>query len=170
MLEKSPPTGICCWAKNDDDLGVLEATILGPEESPYQGGTFNLGIRIPDRYPFEPPEVTFTTKVYHPNIDENGRICLDILKPRGPSGGWKPCLNLGSVLTCIRLLMAQPNPDDPLMAEIANEFKHNKSLYLDKAKDWTSKYGKPEGSDLKRKNMLGETDNENRAPPNKVSK
>ena len=58
MLEKSPPTGVSCSAKSEDNLGVLEATLLGPDDSPYAGGTFNLDIRIPDRYPFEPPEGT----------------------------------------------------------------------------------------------------------------
>lgn len=169
MLEKSPPTGVSCWLKSEGDLSVLGATILGPDESPYVGGSFSLDIRVPQRYPFEPPEVTFATKIYHPNIDEQGRICLDILKPQ-PSGGWKPCLNISSVLTCIRLLMSQPNPDDPLIAEIASEFKHNKSLFLDKAKDWTKKYGTSEtSSDLKRAVAKG-SDDENEEPQVKVAK
>jgi len=160
MLEKSPPTGVSCSAKSEDNLGVLEATLLGPDDSPYAGGTFNLDIRIPDRYPFEPPEVSFITKIYHPNIDESGRICLDILKPK-PSGNWKPCLNLSSVLTCIRLLMSSPNPDDPLIADIAAEYKFSKPLFLEKAKDYTKKFG--QGSGPKRKTS-GDAKNDDEPP------
>ena len=58
----------------------LQATILGPSESPYEGGVFFLNIHFPTDYPFKPPKVAFTTKIYHPNINSNGSICLDILR------------------------------------------------------------------------------------------
>jgi ubiquitin-conjugating enzyme E2 D/E len=54
--------------------------IMGPSDSPYQGGVFFLDIAFPPDYPFKPPKCTFKTKVYHPNINANGGICLDILK------------------------------------------------------------------------------------------
>lgn len=69
------------------------------------------------RYPFEPPKVRFETPIYHPNIDNAGRICLDTLKMR-PKGSWLPSINLCTLLTTIRLLMAEPNPDDGLMPDI----------------------------------------------------
>ena len=65
-------------------------------------------------------DVKFVTPVYHPNIDQNGRICLDKLKKQG----WNPTMSLEAVLTSIRLLLQQPNPDDPLMADIV------RALYL----------------------------------------
>ena len=98
-------------------------------------------ICIPDRYPFDPPQVSFETKVYHPNVDESGRICLDILKPT-PQGNWKPNLNLSVVLNSIRLLLSHPNPDDPLMADIASEYSVKRPLFEQKARDWTYKYAK----------------------------
>ncbi|KAJ0397969.1 hypothetical protein P43SY_003877 [Pythium insidiosum] len=79
MLESDPPYGISAWPK-DDQLDRLEAQILGPEGSPYEGGVFLLDIEISERYPFEPPKVRFVTSIYHPNIDDAGRICLDTLK------------------------------------------------------------------------------------------
>ena len=66
-----------------------------------------------------PPKVRFLTRVYHPNIDTAGRICLDLLK-MPPSGSWRPLHNIASVLTSIRLLLSSPNPDDPLMIDIAS--------------------------------------------------
>ena len=65
------------------------ATIIGPEDSPYNGGLFFLNIVFPTDYPFKPPKVTFVTKIYHPNINANGGICLDILKDQ-----WSPALTI----------------------------------------------------------------------------
>ena len=56
--------------------------MLGPPDTPYSGGVFKLEILLPERYPFEPPKLRFVTQIYHPNVDEGGRICLDILKVR----------------------------------------------------------------------------------------
>ena len=58
----------------------LFSEITGPEDSPYEGGIFELDLSVTDRYPFEPPKLRFITPIYHPNIDSTGRICLDLLK------------------------------------------------------------------------------------------
>nr|XP_022288948.1 ubiquitin-conjugating enzyme E2 T-like [Crassostrea virginica] len=139
MFVHSPPHGVSCWPNDEADMTHLSAQILGGEGSPYEGGIFKLEIQIPERYPFEPPKVKFSTPIYHPNIDSGGRICLDTLK-MPPKGAWKPCLNISTVLTSIQLLMAEPNPEDPLMTEIANEFQYNKATYVQTAKEWTKKY------------------------------
>ena len=68
ILNDSPPPGISCWLKDEDKLDALEATIKGPKNSPYEGGTFHLTVNIPERYPIEPPIVRFTTQIYHPNV------------------------------------------------------------------------------------------------------
>lgn len=140
MFEASPPPGISCWLK-DDKIHELEAKIIGSQGTPYEGGNFKLHINIPERYPFEPPQIHFVTPIYHPNIDDAGRICLDILK-MPPKGGWKPSLNISTVLTSIQLLMAEPNPEDPLMTEVAEEVKYNKALFVKKAKEMTSLHAK----------------------------
>lgn len=74
------------------------------------------------RYPFEPPKVRFLTPIYHPNIDTGGRICLDTLKMR-PAGSWTPSINIPTLLTTIRTLIAHPNGDDGLMPEIVSACK-----------------------------------------------
>lgn len=62
---------------------------MGPPDSPYQGGVFFLTIHFPTDYPFKPPKVAFTTRIYHPNINSNGSICLDILRSQ-----WSPALTI----------------------------------------------------------------------------
>ncbi|TRZ12926.1 hypothetical protein HGM15179_014147 [Zosterops borbonicus] len=137
LLATEPPPGITCW--QNGQLDNLRAQILGGVDTPYEKGIFNLEIIVPERYPFEPPKIRFLTPIYHPNIDSAGRICLDVLK-LPPKGAWRPSLNISTLLTSIQLLMAEPNPDDPLMADISSEYKYNKQLFLLNAREWTEKY------------------------------
>ena len=97
---------------------------MGPKDSPYQGGVFFLNITFPAEYPFQPPRCTFVTKIYHPNINSSGGICLDILKNE-----WSPALTISKVLLSICSLLDDPNPDDPLVPEIARVCKENPELY-----------------------------------------
>ena len=108
---------------------------MGPEDSPYQGGVFFLNIQFPPDYPFQPPKVTFQTRIYHPNINSNGSICLDILKDQ-----WSPALTISKVLLSISSLLTDPNPDDPLTPEIANIYKTNIDQYNNTAREWTQRY------------------------------
>ncbi|KAF1335327.1 Ubiquitin-conjugating enzyme e2 t-like, partial [Globisporangium splendens] len=132
--------GVSAWPK-DEQIDRLEAQILGPDGSPYEKGVFHLEIEIPERYPFEPPKVRFTTPIYHPNIDDAGRICLDTLKMQ-PKGSWLPSVNISTLLTTIRLLMAEPNADDGLMPEITDMFKHNRELFNRKATEMTLQHAR----------------------------
>ncbi|KAA0706847.1 Ubiquitin-conjugating enzyme E2 T [Triplophysa tibetana] len=154
LLSAEPPPGVSCW-QVEGRLDELQAQIVGLSSTPYEGGVFSLEIKIPERYPFEPPKMRFLTPIYHPNIDNAGRICLDALK-LPPKGAWRPSLNISTVLTSIQLLMAEPNPDDPLMADISSEFKYNKPLYLEKAKKWTTEHAiqKNKGFETEEKTSL----------------
>ena len=87
-LGRDPPAQ-CSAGPVGDDLFHWQATIMGPPESPYQGGVFFLTIHFPVDYPFKPPKVAFTTRIYHPNINSNGSICLDILRSQ-----WSPALTI----------------------------------------------------------------------------
>nr|XP_034978811.1 ubiquitin-conjugating enzyme E2 T-like isoform X2 [Zootoca vivipara] len=119
LLTTQPPPGITCW-QNGSRIDDLQAQMLGSADTPYEKGIFNLEVVVPERYPFEPPKIRFLTPIYHPNIDSAGRICLDVLR-LPPKGAWRPSLNIATLLTSIQILMNEPNPDDPLMADITLE-------------------------------------------------
>lgn len=134
-LGKDPPTSCSAGPVSEDDLFKWQATIMGPPDSPFQGGVFFLKIHFPTDYPFKPPKIQFVTKIYHPNINANGAICLDILKDQ-----WSPALTISKVLLSICSLLTDPNPDDPLVPEIAHIYKTNRALYESNAREWTKKY------------------------------
>ena len=86
--------------------------MAGPSQSPFEGGSFKLELFLPDDYPMAPPKVRFLTKIYHPNIDKLGRICLDILKGKLflIKDKWSPALQIRTVLLSIQALLSAPNP------------------------------------------------------------
>ncbi|XP_028304312.1 ubiquitin-conjugating enzyme E2Na [Gouania willdenowi] len=109
--------------------------ILGPKDSPFEGGSFKLELFLPEEYPMAAPKVRFMTKIYHPNIDKLGRICLDILKDK-----WSPALQIRTVLLSIQALLSAPNPDDPLANDVAEQWKSNEAIAIETAKKWTRLY------------------------------
>ncbi|KAH9646636.1 UBC core domain-containing protein [Citrus sinensis] len=153
-LQKDPPTS-CSAGPVAEDMFHWQATIMGPPDSPYAGGVFLVTIHFPPDYPFKPPKVAFRTKVFHPNINSNGSICLDILKEQ-----WSPALTISkqmtndlsvethidmgcfsqNVLLSICSLLTDPNPDDPLVPEIAHMYKTDRNKYETTARSWTQKY------------------------------
>lgn len=112
--------------------------ILGPQQSPYEGGAFKLELFLPQEYPMAAPKVRFLTKIYHPNIDKLGRICLDILKDK-----WSPALQIRTVLLSIQALMSAPNPDDPLDENIARHWRDKEEEATGTAREWTRMYASP---------------------------
>ena len=134
-FNEEEPEGLTAGPPDDSDMFKWDASLTGPENSPYEGGTFNLSIEFPKDYPFKPPKVEFTTKVYHPNVKSTGTICLDILKD-----AWSPDISVSQILIAIQNLLINPNIDHPLEPEIAKQYTENKAAYEETAKEWTEKY------------------------------
>ena len=134
-IQQDPPANCTAGPVSDADFFTWDAMIFGPSDSPFQGGIFNLTIRFPSDYPFKPPIVTFKTKIYHPNINAAGGICLDILK-----GQWSPALTISKVLLSILSLLTDANPNDPLVPEIAEVYRKDKAGYEATAREWTRLY------------------------------
>ncbi|RGB27378.1 ubiquitin-conjugating enzyme/RWD-like protein [Rhizophagus diaphanus] len=167
ILERDPPPGVICYPV-DDSLLKFCALIKGPKDTPYEDGLFKVDVQIPSRYPMEPPKMQFITPIYHPNVDDAGRICLDLLK-MPPMGSWKPSLNISTTLTSLSVLMADPNPDDPLLVEIASEFKENKSLFLQKARQATLRHAMEDKKALNPENLVQEPEQASSSSSNSAS-
>jgi len=119
----------------NDSLRVFLGSMEGPPGSPYHGGIFHVVFIISKDYPMKPPYCRFVTKVYHPNIDLRGRICLDILNDQ-----WGPSMTLTGILISIVSLLDDPGIDEPLVPEIAELFLRDKQQYQDNARSYTQKY------------------------------
>jgi len=133
-LMAEPVPGIS--AKPDEsNARYFHVVVAGPESSPFEGGVFKLELFLPEEYPMSAPKVRFMTKIYHPNIDQLGRICLDILKEK-----WSPALQIRTVLLSIQALLSAPNPDDPLANDVAELWKVNEPEAIRIAKEWTRNY------------------------------
>ena len=133
-IQKDPPAN-CSAGPEDEDMYVWQATIMGPEGSPYEGGVFFLRIDFTTDYPFKPPKIHFITKIYHCNINSMGAICLDVLKDE-----WSPALTISKLLLSICSMMDDPNPDDPLVPELAHLYKDDNEEYIQNARLFTLKY------------------------------
>jgi ubiquitin-conjugating enzyme (huntingtin interacting protein 2) len=121
---------------NEDNVYRMQATIFGPDDTPYAGGKYRLDITIPEVYPFSPPKVVFITKVWHPNISsQSGAICLDILKD-----AWAAAMSIRTVLLSIQALLGAPEPDDPQDAVVASQYKESREMFLKTAQHWAAVY------------------------------
>ncbi|KAG6844044.1 hypothetical protein H0H87_010304 [Tephrocybe sp. NHM501043] len=135
---KKEDLGPIVLAPSDDNLYLWKGSIPGPEGSVYENGVFNFEVTLAPDYPFSAPRVVFKTRIYHMNISEQGNICIDILKHN-----WSPALSLFKVMLSLSSLLTDPNPKDPLVPSIANQYVRNRKLHDKTARDWTSQYAKP---------------------------
>ncbi|CAD8129476.1 unnamed protein product [Paramecium sonneborni] len=134
-LSKDPSSNFSAGLIDDKDLLHWQATIIGPENTPYQGGLFFLDIQIPEGYPYQPPKIKFVTPIYHPNIAEDGTIWLNLLRDQ-----WCPALTISKVLLSIQSFLYDPNPDECSRPEIGMIYKKDRQLYDLIAREWTIKY------------------------------
>ncbi|KAL6600617.1 hypothetical protein ACP70R_045417 [Stipagrostis hirtigluma subsp. patula] len=135
-----PKTTSISFPNGKDDLMNFEI-IIRPDEGYYIrdyefsisksepvqgkiGGTFVFTFQVSPSYPHEPPKVKCKTKVYHPNIDLEGNVCLNILRE-----DWKPVLNINTVIYGLNLLFTQPNDEDPLNHEAAAVLRDNPKMF-----------------------------------------
>ncbi|KAJ5716416.1 hypothetical protein N7493_008327 [Penicillium malachiteum] len=127
---------------DQEDITHLRGSFPGPPGTPYEGGTYNVDIKIPTDYPFRPPVMKFETKVWHPNVSsQTGAICLDTL-----SSAWSPVLTIKSALLSLQSLLSTPEPKDPQDAEVANMLLRSPKEFERVARQWAVTYaGAPEG-------------------------
>merc|ERR1712223_224950 len=130
--------GISCFQDLDvDEKNILKWTgLLCPDAEPYNQGAFRIDIEYPAEYPFKPPKVTFKTKIYHPNVDEKGQVCLPIVSVEN----WKPATKTDQVIQTLVKMINAPEPDHPLRGDLAEEYTKNRKKFMKNAEDFTKKY------------------------------
>jgi len=108
----------------DPDCLLQFKLIICPDEGFYRNGTFTFQFKVSEEYPHSPPKVKCLNTIYHPNIDLEGNVCLNILRE-----DWKPVLTINSIVYGLQYLFLEPNPDDPLNKEAASLLKQNRRLF-----------------------------------------
>lgn len=135
-INNDPHSQIVAEPVREEDLTHLKGKFKGPPDTPYEGGTYVIDIKIPGDYPFRPPTMKFDTKVWHPNVSSvTGAICLDTL-----SSAWSPVLTIKSALISLQSLLSTPEPKDPQDAEVAGMLLKNPAEFQHKAREWAVKF------------------------------
>lgn len=98
--------------------------IIRPNEGFYLNGQFQFKCNVASNFPIQPPKLKCLQKIYHPNIDLEGNICLNILRE-----DWSPVLTINSILIGLQFLFLDPNPNDPLNKDAANDLKRDQNNF-----------------------------------------
>ena len=137
MLAKAPLPFCSAIVLVNDDVFIWECALIGPAQTPYEGGTFVLGISFPAQYPFKAPKLQFKTKVYHPSVNlETGEICADVV------GNWGPTLNAKHCLEVVYSMLQSPEADHPLEETIAQQLRDKPKEFVKMAKKYTKEHAK----------------------------
>ncbi|KAI5474958.1 ubiquitin-conjugating enzyme E2 M [Pseudohyphozyma bogoriensis] len=123
LTELDLPSTMKMHHPNAEDLLNFELTI-SPDDGMYKGGEFKFTFAINSNYPHEPPKVKCVPRTYHPNLDLEGNVCLNILRE-----DWKPVLNLNAVMVGLQYLFLEPNADDPLNKDAAKDLRENRQRF-----------------------------------------
>mmetsp|Transcript_19315 Transcript_19315/g.41012 ORF Transcript_19315/g.41012 Transcript_19315/m.41012 type:complete len:196 (+) Transcript_19315:126-713(+) len=114
---------------SDFDRTAFTALIAGPNDSAYRGGTWRISVRLSENYPMDPPKLRFLDPIWHPNISETGKICLDTLKSK-----WSPALTLEYTLIAVASLLVEPNPEHGLNRDALELFRRDPGAFEDQVR------------------------------------
>eukprot|EP00002_Diphylleia_rotans_P025945 TRINITY_DN514_c0_g3_i6.p1 TRINITY_DN514_c0_g3~~TRINITY_DN514_c0_g3_i6.p1 ORF type:complete len:157 (-),score=21.63 TRINITY_DN514_c0_g3_i6:155-625(-) len=124
QIRHNPPEGVSASPVSDENMFVWEATIFGPEETPWEGGIYSLRLSFSEQYPSKPPKVRFISDMYHPNVYADGTLCLDIIQDN-----WSPIYSVSSILTSIQSLLSDPNPASPANPDAGQCYLNDREKY-----------------------------------------
>ncbi|KAL9271532.1 Ubiquitin-conjugating enzyme E2 19-like protein [Drosera capensis] len=118
LMVSSDDIDVSAFPESDNIFNWI-GTIEGGKGTMYEGLSFKLSLHFPMDYPFKPPQVRFVTMCFHPNIDQFGNICLDILQDK-----WSSAYDVRTILLSIQSLLGEPNNESPLNSYAAALWSH----------------------------------------------
>ena len=126
LFQKEPIDGVSL-GYDEDNIYSWNINLIGPKDSPYEGGIFNCTMEFPKDFPLTPPKFIFNTKIYHPNVYEDGKVCISILHPPGDDKWgyekaeerWRPVHSVSSIIISIISLLSSPNDESPANIDAA---------------------------------------------------
>ncbi|KAJ1918284.1 ubiquitin conjugating enzyme Ubc7/UbcP3 [Mycoemilia scoparia] len=136
-LAKNPPEGIKAGPRSEDDLFLWDASISGPEGTPFEGGTLKAELKFPTDYPLSPPTMRFTCPMFHPNVYKNGYVCISILHAPGDdphqyedsSERWSPVQSVEKILLSVLSMIAEPNTESSANVDASVMWRDNREEY-----------------------------------------
>lgn len=124
------------WSVQLQDNSLVAHATVFMTEPPYKNHGFKLQMEFPVEYPFKPPKLHFKTKIYHLNVDEKGQVCIPIISTEQ----WKPATKIKQVLQAVINLLCDPVTENPLRAELGEEYIKDKKKYMRNGEDFTKKH------------------------------
>eukprot|EP00163_Fabomonas_tropica_P010214 TRINITY_DN202_c0_g1_i1.p1 TRINITY_DN202_c0_g1~~TRINITY_DN202_c0_g1_i1.p1 ORF type:complete len:165 (+),score=34.61 TRINITY_DN202_c0_g1_i1:295-789(+) len=132
-LQKNPVSGFSAGLRDDSDIMLWEIMIIGPSETLYEGGFFTATLKFPEDYPVSPPVMKFETEMWHPNVYEDGTVCISILHSPGedPHGyessaeRWSPVQTVESILLSVISMLSSPNDESPANVDAAKQWRED---------------------------------------------
>jgi len=127
----------------NDNMQEFYVRFKGPEETPFAGGLWKIHVELPDQYPYKSPSIGFENRIFHPNIDESGSVCLDVINQT-----WSPMYDMINIFEVfLPQLLRYPNPTDPLNGEAAALLMREPKSYDAKVKEYVAKYASKDAAD-----------------------
>ena len=142
-VQQNDDLGASIGLEKDDDLFFWNVLFEGPADTLYEGGFFRATLKFPDDYPNNPPEMKFKSKMWHPNIYEDGRVCISILHPPGVDSQntaekaeerWRPILGVEAILISVISMLNDPNIESPANLDASLQFRDKRDEYNKKVR------------------------------------
>lgn len=137
QLTRDPPPGIVAGPISEDNLFEWDCLLEGPDGTCYENGVFSALLKFPQDYPLSPPQLVFDPPVLHPNIYEDGTVCISILHPPGedpnqyerPEERWSPIQSVEKILLSVMSMLAEPNPESGANIDACKLWRDNRELF-----------------------------------------
>ena len=143
-LARNPPDGISVGLGDDENIFKWDLMIVGPPDTLYEGGFFQAKLEFPNDFPNAPPTMTFVTSIWHPNVYEDGKVCISILHPPGDDAfneqetadvRWRPILGVESIIISVISMLSDPNDDSPANVDAAVMWRNDRTEFKRRVRD-----------------------------------